>query len=142
MKLKNGYRWRYDQNKQNFCFRKVAHLEFTFYSDFWLSHHCECTTFKKKTFFLSKVWLWNQQQHPFCPFQNKIDKGSHNWIKLKNILKLTTRMTGPKNWKTQEHVLYAILHPLVQNSTQVVMCSDSICIDSLKVITILISAMK
>ena len=29
LKLKNGYRWHYDQNKENFSFRKVAHLEFT-----------------------------------------------------------------------------------------------------------------
>ena len=32
----------------------------------------------KKTFLLSKVWLWNQQQHLFSPFQNKIDKVIHN----------------------------------------------------------------
>ena len=77
MKQKNGYRWRYDQNKQNFCFRKVAHLEFTLYFDFWLSHYGNCATFQKN-FFLSKAWLWNQQQRPLSPFQNRIDKVSHN----------------------------------------------------------------
>ena len=50
LKLKNGYRWRYDKNKHNFCFQKVAHLEFTLYSDFWLSHHHrDCTTIKKNS---------------------------------------------------------------------------------------------
>ena len=83
MKLKNGYRWRYDQNKQNFCFRKVAHLEFTLYGDFWLSHHGDCATFQKTTFSCHKCdYVWNQQQCPFSLFQNKIDKGSHNWWKL------------------------------------------------------------
>ena len=42
LKLKNWYRWCYDQNKQNFCFRKVAHLAFTLYGDFWLSHNGDC----------------------------------------------------------------------------------------------------
>ena len=50
-----GYRWRYDQNKQNFCFRKVAHLEFTLYGDFWLSHHGDCVTFQNKTFIVKSV---------------------------------------------------------------------------------------
>ena len=90
LKRKKGYRWRYDQNKQKFCFRKVAHLEFTIYSDFWLSHHGNYATYlSKRYYFLLKKknlgkFAENQQQ----PFQNKIDKLSLNcWSKFKNLAK-------------------------------------------------------
>ena len=69
LKLKNVYRWRYsftDQNKENFSFRKVAHLEFTLYGDFCISVHGNCATFQKN-FFLSKA--------PSVCFKIKLIKG-------------------------------------------------------------------
>ena len=60
----NGYRWRYDQDKQNFCFQKVAHLEFTLYSDFWLSHHGDCATFQKETPFPVKSVIMKSTAAP------------------------------------------------------------------------------
>ena len=62
------------KTKKNFSFRKVAHLEFKHYCDFCVSFHGYCATFWKNIF-LSKVWLWNQQQCPFSPFKKKMIKG-------------------------------------------------------------------
>ena len=78
------------KTNKTFDFRKVVHLEFTIYSDFWLSHHGNYATYlSKRYYFLLKKknlgkFAENQQQ----PFQNKIDKVSLNcWSKFKNLAK-------------------------------------------------------
>ena len=64
-----------DQNKQNFCFRKVAHLEFTLYGDFWLSHFGNCATFQKKTFSCQKCDYEINSSAPLVRFKIKLIKG-------------------------------------------------------------------
>ena len=72
--LKNGYGWHYDQNKQNFSFRTVAHLEFPLYGDFWLSHHADCATFQK-TFSCQKCDYEINSSAPSLRFKIKLIKG-------------------------------------------------------------------
>ena len=53
------------KTNKTFAFEKVAHLEFTLYRDFWLSHHGDCATFQKNPFPVKSVIMKSTTAAPF-----------------------------------------------------------------------------